>query len=169
MSVRIPTLLLTADMRFLFLFIALTLLELSLPATTAPSPQVKELGDNFVVNDDIIPFDSNPYISTNPYIPTDPLFNAQIDGFSIGSSFELNSPTEPVILAQISDQGVVPNPDHGNSVVDPDIEAGGICRRTKRLYCCKGQYNSKTQTVAQPCKLCTLFTFSSPTSLLLLF
>lgn len=159
-SVKIPNLLLTVGMLFHCLFIALALLGLSLLATTAPSPQTRELGDTFLMNDDMIPSDPNPYIPTNPYTPTDPVFNAQIDGFSIGSSFEFNSPTEPVILAQISDQGVVPNPDYGEG--DPDIEAGGTCRKSKNLYCCKGQYNSKTQRVAQPCKLCTRSAFSSP-------
>lgn len=144
----------------LCLFIALALLGLSLPATTALPSQLKEVGDNLALNDDIIPFNPNYYIATDPYIPTDPLLKAQIDGFSVESSFEL-SPSEPVILAQISDQGVVPNPDYGNEL-DPDIEAGGICRKTKSLYCCKGRYDPKTQKVAQPCKLCTLSAFSSP-------
>lgn len=162
-SVQIPNLLLTAGMISLCFFIVLALLGLSLPANTALSPQLKEFGDNLALNDDIIPFDTNYYIATDPYIPTDPLLNAQIDGFSVESSFQLNSPSEPVILAQISDQGVIPNPDHGNAV-DPDIEAGGICRKTKRLYCCKGRYNPKTQKVAQPCKLCTLYAFSSHNS-----
>lgn len=152
-SVQIPNIL-TAVMLSFCLFIALALLGLSLPATTAPSPQLKEVGDNFALDDDIIPFDHN--IATDPYIPTDPLLKAQIDGFSVES---INSPSEPVILAQISDQGVVPNPDQGS---DPDIEAGGICRKTKSLYCCKGRYDSKTQKVAQPCKLCTLSASSSP-------
>ena len=159
-SVQILNLLLTAGMISLCLLIALALLGLSLPATTALSPQLKEVGDNLALNDDIIPFDPNYYIATDPYIPTDPLLNAQIDGFSVESSFQFNSPSEPVILAQISDQGVVPNPDYGH-VVDPDIEAGGICRKTKSLYCCKGRYDPKTQKVAQPCKLCTLPAFSS--------
>lgn len=146
----------------LCLFIALALLELSIPATTAaPSPQLTELGDSFDLNNDVIPFDPNYYIPITPYIPTDPLLKAQIDDFSLGSSLEFNPPSEPVTLAQINDQGVVPNPDHDNSVVDPDIEAGGTCRKTKSLYCCKGQYNSKTLRVAQPCKLCTLSAFSS--------
>lgn len=154
-SVQIPNIL-TAVMLSFCLFIALALLGLSLPANTTPSPQLKEVGDNFALDDDIIPFDPNYNIATDPYIPTDPLLKAQIDGFSVEST---NSPSEPFILAQINDQGVVPNPDNGN---DPDIEAGGICRKTKSLFCCKGQYDTKTHKVAQPCKLCTLSASSSP-------
>lgn len=144
----------------LYLFIVLALLGLSLPANTAPSPQLTELGDGFVMNDNnIIPFDPNHYIPINPYNPTDPALIAQIDDFSLTSGFEFNSATEPVILAEISDQGVVPNPDHGNLTGDPDIEAGDNCRKTKRLFCCKGQYDSRTQKVNQPCMLCTLSDF----------
>lgn len=157
-SLEIPKIL-TAVMLSFCLFIALALLGLSLPATTAPSPQLKEVGDNFALDDDIIPFDPNYNIATDPYIPTEPLLKAQIDGFSVES---INSPSEPVILAQISEQGVIPNSDYGNEVGDPDIEAGGICRKTKSLYCCKGGYDPKTQKVAQPCKLCTLSASSSP-------
>lgn len=151
-----------ARMLSLYLFIALALLGLSLPANTAPSPQLTELRDGFVMNDNnIIPFDPNYYIPINPYTPTDPVLEAQTDEFS-ASGFEFNSATEPVILAQISDQGVVPNPDYGNLTGDPDIEAGDACRKTKALYCCKGRYESRTLKVAQPCMPCTLSAFSSP-------
>lgn len=147
----------------LYLFIALALLGLSLPANTAPSPQLTELEDSLVMNDNnVIPYDPNYSIPINPYTPTDPVLKAQIDDFGLASGFKFNSATEPLILAQISNQGVVPNPDHGNSIGDPDIEAGGICRRTKSLHCCKGQYNPETQKVDQPCMLCKLSDFSSP-------
>lgn len=156
----------------LSLFIALALLGLSLilPANSAPSPQLKELGDSFVMNANIIiPFDPNDYnIPINPYTVTtpppptdDPVLKAQIDFNS--------ATTEPVILAQISDQGFVPNPDHGNLTGDPDIEAGDNCRKTKSLFCCKGRYDTVTQKVAQPCMLCTLSAFSSPQLFVLSF
>lgn len=154
----------------LYFFIALALLGLFSPAKTAPSPQITELGDSFVTNDDnIIPFDLNHYTPINLYTPTGPVLKAQIDDFSLASGFEFNSATEPVILAQISDQGVVPNPDPGNWVGDPDIEAGGICRKTKRLYCCKGQYKPRTQKVDQPCMLCKLSAYPFSTTLVHLF
>lgn len=102
----IPDPLLTARMLPLYLFIALALLGLSLPANTAPSPQLTELGDSFVMNDNnIIPFDPNYYIPINPYTPTNPVLKAQIDHFSLTSGFEFNSATEPVMRAEISDQG----------------------------------------------------------------
>lgn len=160
-SAQIPNPLLTAGMLSLCHFNALALLGLALPAITAPSPQLKELESSFVVNEGIIQFDPNYYIPIKPFIPADPILKAQIDGFNLASSLEFSSPTEPITLVQISDQGVFPNPDHGNSVVDPDIEAGGTCRKTKNLYCCKGQYSWETQKVAQPCKICTLPTFSA--------
>lgn len=75
-SVGIPDPLLTARMLPLYLFIALALLGLSLPANTAPSPQLTELGDSFVMNDNnIIPFDPSYYIPINPYTPTNPVLN----------------------------------------------------------------------------------------------
>lgn len=155
----------------LYFFIALALIGLFSPAKTAPSTQLTELGDSFVTNDNnIIPFDPNYYVPINPYTPTGPVLKAQIDDFSLASGFEFNSATEPVILAQINDQGVAPNPDPGNLVGDPDIEAGDNCRKTKSLYCCKGQYDPGTQKVAQPCMLCKLsLPYPFSTTLVLLF
>lgn len=154
----------------LYFFIALALLGLFSPAKTAPSPQITELGDSFVTNDNsIIPFDPNHHFPINPYTPAGPFLKAQIDDFSLASGFEFNSATGPVILAQISDQGAVPNPDPGNWVGDPEIEAGGICRKRKRLYCCKGQYDPITQKVDQPCMLCKLAASPSSITLVLLF
>lgn len=148
----------------LYFFIALSLFGLFSPVKTAPSPQITELGDGFVTNYNsiIAPFDPNYYIPIDPYNPTGPVLKAQIDDISLASGFEFNSATtEPVNLVQISDQGVVPNPDPGNWTGDPDIEAGNNCRKTKQLYCCKGQYDSRTQKVDQcmPCKLMPFFSF----------
>lgn len=138
----------------LYFFIALASFGLFSPVKTAP---LTEFGDSYVTNDNsITPFDPNYYIPINPYTPTDPVLKAQIDDIRLASGFEFNSATtEPVHLVQISDQGFVPNPDPGNWEGDPDIEAGNNCRKTKKLHCCKGQYDPRTQKVDQ-CMLCKL-------------
>lgn len=154
-----PSLLLTARMLSLYSFIALALSGLFSPVKTAPALHLTEFGDGFVTNDNsiITPFHPNYDNPINPYYTsTGPVLKAQIDDISLASGFEFNSATtEPVNLVQISDQGVVPNPDPGNWEGDPDIEAGNNCRKTKSLHCCKGQYNSRTQKVDQ-CMLCKL-------------